>query len=129
VPATPASGADTAITLQGMAFAVFGGGDMSTIALRHQAGSSQDMDSIGLSTRLPVWGKLRLGPSLRIDRRQLHVDDTQQWQYTPGLRLELLSPRYSVELESGAEFARRQLQDARESSRRFYFSLGYRMNF
>lgn len=129
VPATPASGTDTAITLQGMAFALFGGGDLSAITLRHQNGASQDVDSAGFSTRFPLWGRLRLGPSLRVDHRLLHGDDSRQWLYVPGLRLELQQARFLLDLESGAELGRRQLANGREDSTRYYFSLGYRMNF
>lgn len=129
VDAVSATGFDKAGTLQAMVFGLFRAGDVSTFALRRQIGSNQDVDSVGLSTRLPVWGSLRLGPSVRVDRRLLHSDGTLQWLYVPGLRLDLQRQRFSIDFEAGTEFGRRDLGVTRETSTRYYFSLGYRMNF
>jgi hypothetical protein len=76
-----------------------------------------------------VWNALRLGPSLRVDRRALHMDGSDQWLVVPGLRLDLQRARYSVDFEAGAELGRRDMGDVNQRSTRFYFSLGYRMNF
>jgi hypothetical protein len=127
VPATAASGTETAVTLQGMAFGLLGGSDLSALSLRHQHGRMQDVDSLGVATRLPVAGRMRIGPSVRVDRRQL--DDSRQWQYVPGLRWELTGARYIIDLEGGAELGHRRFDGGREDSSRYYFSLGYRMSF
>jgi hypothetical protein len=129
VDATPDTGTDTAITLQGMAFSLFGGGDLSSIALRHQRGASQNVESLGLTTRFALWHKLRLGPSLRVDYRELLADGSTQWLYVPGLRLDLQSARFSFNLEAGTEIGRRQLGTTRENSTRRYVGVGYRVTF
>jgi hypothetical protein len=129
VPATAASGSKMAMALQGMAFGLFGGSDLSALSLRHQDGRMQDVDSIGVATRLPLPGRMRLGPSLRIDRRQQEGENSREWRYAPGLRWELTGARYTIDLEGGAELGRRRFDGGHEDSSRFYFSLGYRMSF
>lgn len=112
-----------------MAFALFGGGDLSTIALRHQNGAGQDVEIVGVTTRFAIWNALRLGPSLRVDRRALHADGSEQWLVVPGLRLDVQRTRFILDFEAGAELGRRDMGDVNQTSTRFYFSLGYRMNF
>ena len=122
-------GSESAILLQGVASSLFGGGDLSSIAFRHQTGPTVDTDSVGLSTRFPVGGAWRLGPQLRVDRREFATDGSEQMLYAPTLRLDLQTTHVLFELEGGAEYGRRDLAGTVEKTTRYYFSLGYRMNF
>ena len=49
--------------------------------------------------------------------------------YAPTLRLDLQTRHVLFECEGGAEFGRRDLAGSVEKTTRYYFSLGYRMNF
>jgi sporulation related protein len=129
VDEVPDSGADKAVSLEGIASSLFGGNDLTAIVLRHQTGAAVDIDSLGLGTRFPLWRAWRLGPRLRVDRRQLHDDGSSQMLYAPTLRLDLQRTRALFEAELGAEIGRRTLGDSRENTTRYYFSLGYRLNF
>jgi tetratricopeptide (TPR) repeat protein len=129
VDAVPDQAAESAISLQGIASGLFGGSDLSTIAMRHQTGPTVDTDSFGLSTRFPLWGAWRLGPTLRVDRREFAADGSEQMVYVPTLRLDLQTKHVLFECEGGAEFGRRDLTGTTEKTTRYYFSLGYRMNF
>ena len=129
VEQVPDSGTDNAISLEGIASSLFGGNDLSAIVLRHQTGATVDIDSVGLSTRLPLWRQWRVGPRLRVDERHLHDDGSTQILYVPTLRLDLQRPRALFECEVGAEIGRRTLDTSSENSTRYYFSLGYRLNF
>lgn len=129
VDAVPATGTDNAVTLQGIAAGLFGGTDFSTLALRHQTGTSLDIDSIGIATRLPLGRLLRIGPRLRVDRRNILTDGSREMLYAPSLRLDLQHRRALLECELGAELGRRALEGARSNTTRYYFSLGYRLNF
>jgi hypothetical protein len=129
VDEVPDIGADKAITLQGIAAGLFGGNDFSALVLRHQTGASVDIDSVGVSTRFPLWGSWRLGPRLRVDQRTIHDDGSRQMLYAPTLRLDLQQPRTLFECELGAEIGHRTLGTSKEDMTRYYFSLGYRVNF
>ena len=59
----------------------------------------------------------------------MHDDGSTQMLYAPTLRLDLLRTRSLFECELGAEFGRRSLDQSRENTTRYYFSLGYRLNF
>jgi hypothetical protein len=129
VDAVEDSGAEDAIQLQGIVSGLFRGSDLSSIILRRQSSPTTETDSVGVSTRFPIGGDWRLGPRLRVDRRQFFIDGSEQMLYTPMLRLELQKKYVLFECEAGAEIGRRDLNGIEEKTDRFYFSVGYRMNF
>jgi hypothetical protein len=129
VDEVPDAGSDKAISLQGLAYSLFGGNDLSAIVLRRQTGLTSDTDSIGISTRFPLGRSWRLGPRIRVDQRKIHTDGSTQLTYTPTLRLDLVRIRMLFECEFGAELGSRKLEQSREDTTRYYFSLGYRLNF
>jgi tetratricopeptide (TPR) repeat protein len=129
VDEVPDAGTDNAVSLQGLAYSLFGGNDLSAIVLRRQTGLTSDTDSIGISTRFPLGRSWRLGPRIRVDQRKIHTDGSTQLLYTPTLRLDLLRARMLLECEIGAEFGSRKLDQSQEDTTRYYFSLGYRLNF
>ena len=102
VDAIPDLGSESAISLQGIASSLFGGSDLSSIALRRQTGSTVDTDSFGISTRFPIGGAWRLGPQLRIDRREFATDGSEQMVYAPTLRLDLQTSHVLFELRRGS---------------------------
>jgi len=129
VDAVPDPGPEDAVSLQGIVSSLFGGGDLSTILLRVQRSETTETDTLGLSTRFSIGGDWRLGPRLRIDQRRFIFDGSEQLLYTPMLRLELLKKYVLFECEAGAEIGNRELNGIEEKTNRYYFSLGYRMNF
>ena len=129
VDEVPDAGTDNAISLQGIASSLFGGNDLSAIVLRHQTGATVDTDSLGISARFPLGRSWRLGPRVRVDQRRLHDDGSRQLLYAPTLRLDLQRAHALFECELGAEIGRRTLDQSQENTTRYYFSLGYRLNF
>jgi tetratricopeptide (TPR) repeat protein len=125
----PDAGTDSAVSLQGLASSLFGGNDLSALVLRHQTGVTSDTDSLGISTRFPLGRSWRLGPRLRVDQRHIHTDGSTQMLYSPTLRLDLVRTRMLFECELGAEIGRRTLDQSQENTTRYYFSVGYRLNF
>ena len=129
VDEVPDAGTDDAVSLQGIVSSLFGGNDLSAIVLRHQTGATVDTDSLGLSTRFPLGQSWRLGPRLRVDQRRRHDDGSHELIYAPTMRLDLQRARALFECELGAERGRRALDQSQENTTRYYFSLGYRLNF
>ena len=82
-----------------------------------------------MSAQVPVGRIWRLGPRLRVDRREFHADGSEQLLYAPGLRSELRWQHLSLAFEGGAEFGQRTLTDASEDTTRYFLGLGYRYDF
>ena len=85
--------------------------------------------SLSLSSRFPLWGRLRVGPRLRYDHREFSVDGSTQRLVSPSLRIDWHSERATVEFEAGGEWMSRQLPVDQEKTSRYWFSLGYRVGF
>jgi hypothetical protein len=129
VAATEPSGTDLIVSTQALGYGLFGRGDMSSLGLQFQDGDTTSAYSLGLNAQFPVGRAWRIGPRLRVDQRQFHVDGSDQLLYAPGLRTELRGRHVSLEFEGGAEFGSRSLDGASEDTTRYYLSLGYRYDF
>lgn len=129
VAATPASGLESTIQLQLTANSLAQANDLWVLSARYQDGALATIQSLALAARMPVGGAWRLGPRLRLDRRRSVVDAATETLYVPTLRIDYQRGRAWLECEAGAEFGARQLTTDDENSRRFYFGLGYRLNF
>jgi hypothetical protein len=84
---------------------------------------------MGVNAQFPVGQFWRIGPRLRVDRREFHLDGSDQLLYAPGLRTELRGRHMALEFEGGAEFGSRSLDAATEDTTHYYLSLGYRYDF
>lgn len=129
VAATPASGLEKFFQLQLSANNLAHANDLWVFSGRYQDGALATVESLSLATRLPVGGAWRLGPRLRVDRRESLIDSAIETVYVPTLRLDYQRGRAWLECEAGAEFGKRQLVTDDESSRRYYFGLGYHISF
>ena len=129
VGATPASGLEKTFQAQFTANNLAGANDLWALALRYQDGAQARVESVALATRLPVGGAWRLGPRMRVDRRESTLDEASETVYVPALRLDYQRGRAWLECEAGAELGTRQLTTDEETSRRYYFSLGYHLGF
>ncbi len=117
------------MSAQLLAMSLFRAGDINILGIRYQSGGTADTESVGVSSRIPVFGEWRLGPQLRVDRRVFKLDESEQFVLAPSLRVALQQRRILFEFEAGAEFATRTNLIADEKTRRYYFSLGYRWSF
>jgi hypothetical protein len=129
VAAIPAPGTDLAVATQLMGFGLFGRGDVNTAGLQYQTSDTTDTMSLGLSSQFPIGESWRIGPRLRVDQRDFKVDGSQQMMYTPSLRTEFRTRRWTLEFEGGAEISSRNLNQSSEDTTRYYMSLGYRYDF
>jgi tetratricopeptide (TPR) repeat protein len=129
VPATEGTGTDLIVSTQALGYGLFGRGDVSSLGLQFQDGDTTSAYSLGVNAQFPVGRTWRVGPRLRIDQREYHLDGSDQLLYSPSLRTELRGRHMSLEFEGGAEFGSRSLDDATEDTTRYYLSLGYRYDF
>jgi hypothetical protein len=129
VEAIPGTGTELSIGSQLIANSLFRSGDVSILGLRVSDGDVARTSSLSLSSRFPMWGRLRAGPRLRFDYREFGADGTTQWLASPALRIDWHSDRTTIEFEAGGEWMSRELAIDRENSNRYWFSLGYRVGF
>lgn len=129
VPATEPAGTDYVVSTQALGYGLFGRGDVTSLGLQFQDGEITSAQSLGLNAQFPVGRGWRIGPRLRVDQREFHVDGSDQLLYAPSLRTELRGRHLSLEFEGGAEFGSRSLDAASEDTTRYYVSLGYRYDF
>ncbi len=125
----PAEGPEFIASAQLLAASVMRSGDVNIIGIRQQSGGSVTTTSLGLSSRVPVWSDWRLGPQLRIDRREFKSDASTLWLYAPSLRIGLQRRTVQFELEAGAELSKRDAAINAQKTTRYFYYAGYRWQF
>jgi len=129
VEAVPGTGTELSLGAQVIGNSLFRAGDVSILGLRVSDGDVARTSSLSLSSRFPMWGRLRAGPRLRFDYREFAADGSTQWLASPALRIDWHSDRTTIEFEAGGEWMSRDLAIDQEKSNRYWFSLGYRVGF
>jgi hypothetical protein len=129
VAATPESALEKTVQLQLIASSLWKPNDLISFAGRYQDGTLQKIASLGITTRLPIGGSWRIGPRVRVDRREAVIDAATETLYVPALRVDYQRGGSWFELEGGAELGKRVIPEESERSQRYYFSLGYRVTF
>ena len=134
VPAGPASGTDRAFQIQVFGTSLWRSADLHVLSLRYDANPAAVTESIGISSRMPIWGNWRFGPRLEVNRIRYDTDQSTELGFVPSVRLELLRSRVLFECEVGADKGRREVQLPQlpldtQTSTQFYFSVGYRLSF
>jgi hypothetical protein len=129
VAATPESGLEKTLQIQLGASNLARSNDWWSLSVRHQDGALATTNSALLAARLPMGSAWRFGPRLRVDRRESTLDGTLETVYVPMLRLDYQRGRAWFECETAAELGDRQLDADEETRRRYYFGLGYRIDF
>jgi hypothetical protein len=131
VPATAASGTDRAFQVQIFGSSLWRPSDLHVCSLRYERSASATTDSIGISSRLPLWGYWRIGPRLQLERIHYVSDQSTEMGYLPSVRLERLRSRTLIEFEAGGDIGRRDMQNPldNQTAKRYYVSLGYRLGF
>jgi hypothetical protein len=129
VPATPETGFDRSVQIQLSGASLWRSSDLWVLYGRIRRSDTESSDSFGVATRLPLAGAWRIGPRLRVDRRESLIDAARETLYIPALRIDFQRGGTWFEFEGGAEFGRRDLPADEESSTRTFFGVGYRVAF
>ena len=105
-------------------------GDVGIIGLRYSVSDSTDVYSLNLDTRFPIGRMWRINPRLRIDYREILADQSTQWNYTPGIRIQFRpGRRWRVDLEAGQQFSRREMATSDLDREARFVYLGYQYFF
>jgi hypothetical protein len=101
-------------------------GDVSIIGLRYADSGTTEVWSMNLDTRFPLGQSLRINPRLRVNYRQIKSDSTDEWIYSPGIRLQYrVGRKLRLEFEAGKQYAFRKLQVADLNRESYFINLGY----
>lgn len=101
-------------------------GDVSIFGIRYSDSDSTEVWSINLDTRFPIGRSFRINPRIRVNRRQIKSDLSEEWIYTPGLRLQYRwRRRLRLEFEAGKQFANRALATTDLNRESYFVNFGY----
>lgn len=105
-------------------------GDVSIFGLRYSDSDTSRVMTLTLDSRFPFGKTWRINPRLRVDKREGLSDSSDEWLYTPGIRIQYRrSQRFRVELEAGKQFAQRETAAADTDRESFFVNLGYQVFF
>jgi hypothetical protein len=98
--------------------------------MRYSDSENTEVYTVYLDTRFPVGRYFRINPRVRVDRRQIKADDSTQWIYTPGLRLQYRKDRrFRLEFEAGMQLSSRETVALTEDRQSYFVNLGYQFLF
>jgi tetratricopeptide (TPR) repeat protein len=105
-------------------------GDVSVFGLRYADSQNNSTYSASLDSRFPIGGRLRINPRLRLDYREIKSDDSTQWTYSPGLRLQYRKDRgFRIDLEVGMQFSNREMDVLNQERESWFVNAGYQWFF
>lgn len=111
-----------------VASSLFTEGDVGIFGLRYTESDATRIYSVNLDARFPVGRALRISPRLRVAYRRINADESTQWTYTPGLRLQYRwGRRVRLEFEAGREFSTREMAVADVDRESYFVNLGYQV--
>ena len=111
-----------------VASSLFREGDVGIFSARYATSDSADVYTLNLDTRFPIGRSWRINPRLRVDYREISSDQSTQWVYTPGLRLQYrLGRRGRIELDAGKRFSSRELEDTDLDQESYFINIGYQL--
>jgi tetratricopeptide (TPR) repeat protein len=109
-----------------VATSLFKEGDVGILGLRYANSDSASIYTINLDSRFPFGRSWRLNPRLRVDFREINSDQSTQWIYTPGLRLQYrMGRRGRIDFEAGKRFSSREMADISLDQESYFVNLGY----
>src|SRR5215469_10763161 len=112
-------------------------GDFNFLTLTHGDTEIGRMDSVSLTSRLPVGGAWRLAPRFTVQRLSEQNDNSSQTSYIPSALLDWQRGNKLLQFEVGGELGSRdaflQLANGQfvqtQKTTRYYASLSYRLTF
>jgi len=113
-----------------IASSIFKEGDVSMLSLRYSDSDSSQVLSLIIDSRFPLGKRWRINPRLRVDQRKIMSDSSDEWRYTPGVRLQYRhSRKLRIEFEVGKQFSQRALAEIDLDRESYFVNLGYQAFF
>ena len=113
-----------------VASSLFTEGDVGIVGLRYAVSETTDVYSTTFDTRFPIGRGWRISPRLRVDYREIRTDQSTQWIYTPGLRVQdRMGRRVRFELQTGKQFSTREMATSDQDRESWFVNAGYQLFF
>ena len=113
-----------------VASSLFTEGDVGIVGLRYAVSETTDVYSTTFDTRFPIGRGWRISPRLRVDYREIKTDQSTQWIYTPGLRVQYrMGRRARFELQTGKQFSTREMAKSDQDRESWFVNAGYQLFF
>ena len=104
--------------------------DVTIFGLRYAESGTSNIYTINIDSRFSIGRSWRISPRLRVDYREITTDASEQWTYTPGLRLEYRWGRkVRLELMAGQQYSARESTTLDQDRESYYVSAGYQLFF
>ena len=138
IEATPASGGVAATSqstyqyysVNFTASSLIKEGDVSILGLRMSDSDSTKVISLMFDTRFPFGRAWRVNPRLRVDRREILSDNSEELLYRPGLRIQYRrSQKFRLDFEVGRQFSQRETNTIDLDRKSYFFNVGYQVFF
>jgi hypothetical protein len=101
-------------------------GDVAIVGTRYAVTDTTDIYSFNIDMRFPIGRNWRINPRLRVDYREINTDQTTQWIYTPGLRLQYrMGRKIRLEFEAGKQFSERDMANTDLDRESYFVNVGY----
>ena len=111
-----------------VASSLFTEGDVGILGFRYAVSGTTDVYSTTVDTRFPVGRGWRISPRLRVDYREINTDQSTQWIYTPGLRVQYrMGRRARFELQTGKQFSTREMAKSDYDRESWFVNVGYQL--
>ena len=138
IDGTPASGG--VLATPGSTYSYFSGsllassllkeGDVSIFSLRYSDSDTAQVISMTVDSRYPFGRTWRINARLRVDHRQLTSNDSEQWLFTPGIRIQYRrSQKFRLEFEAGKLFSQQDSASINQDRESYFVNLGYQAFF
>ena len=113
-----------------VASSLYSQADVTIFGLRYSDSDSTEVWSINLDTRFSFNRSFRINPRLRVDYREIKSDLSNEWIYTPGLRMQYRwGQKVRLEFEAGKQFANRTFVETDMKRESYFINFGYQFFF
>ena len=111
-----------------VASSLFTEGDVGIVGLRYAVSETTDVYSTTFDARFPIGRGWRINPRLRVDYREIKTDQSTQWIYTPGVRVQYrMGRRVRFELQTGKQFSTREMARSDQDRESWFVYAGYQL--
>ena len=129
VPATEATGMQSAFQAQVYGSNIWKEGDFSVFSVLYTNAQSSKIGSLSLTERVPFGEAWRIGPRLTVARQELKSDGSTLLDVFPSVLIDWQRGRSLLQIEAGGEIGKRDSALQTQDTKRYYLSLSYRLAF
>jgi hypothetical protein len=129
VDAQPSTGLNHLVQMQLYGTSVWHTGDFNVLNVTYATTEVGTTESLGITSRFPLYQAWRIGPRLVVDRESILSDGSNQLTLIPSVLIDYQHARQLLQFEFGGEIGKRDAVLQTQNTKRYYASLAYRIGF